>query len=224
MRFDDVAELASLPDDIAAHAKGHEWTAVVALVIWAGVRLSKNDKIAARFPWSIPPRWRPWAALGAGAVFGFCKKLALGGSWFEGIGGGIFAGISAMAGHDLIVDGLRKGRDIGIKKVTPPTPPPSHPPPPVVVVLLLLLCRCSPAVSPVVGESALLVVNSDACRRKGLAIAREDAGCESRRQRLLDLRHTDPECLGLYEDAGAAAYTCSKGTLYLDASYPEADR
>jgi hypothetical protein len=109
-------------------ARGHDWIPLSALAVGALVRLAKSDQAVKFFPVAIAPLWRSWAAVILGVLFGVVHRLAAGGTWGEAIVGGVAVGITAISGHELIVESIRKGRDIGIAK-QPPPPPGSLPPP-----------------------------------------------------------------------------------------------
>ena len=112
---------ATTIDDIIRTVRAHSWIPAITLVVAALVRLSKTDAAVRWFPLYVAPLWRPWFALGLGVLGGASAKLA-GASWGEAVMGALFSGVGAMGAHDLIVESVRKGRDIGIKKL-PPEPP-----------------------------------------------------------------------------------------------------
>jgi hypothetical protein len=116
--------MATTIDDIIRTARSHSWIPFFTLFVAAIVRLSKTDYAVRWFPIYCPPRGRPWFAVGLGVLVAVAAKLA-GASWGETIMGALTVGPGAMAAHDLIVESLRKGRDIGIKKLPPPPPTPS---------------------------------------------------------------------------------------------------
>lgn len=100
--------------------KDHSWVPLAALIIGALIRISKDDKAVAWFPVSIPPRWRPWAAMILGAAAGCLDSVMSGTPWSQAALSGVTASALAMAGHDVIVEGARGGRDIFEKKAPPP--------------------------------------------------------------------------------------------------------
>jgi hypothetical protein len=100
----------------------HEWPALAALIIGLIVRLLKEDT---RFPpFAFPARWRPFFALGLGALSGALQAVSTGTPWGEALLGGVISGALAIAGHGAIVDALRNGRDVPLfKLVKPPEAP-----------------------------------------------------------------------------------------------------
>jgi hypothetical protein len=109
---------ASTIDDIIRAARAHSWIPVFSLFVAVIVRVSKTDYAVRWFPLHVPPRGRPWLAVGLGVLVAVAAKLS-GASWGETIMGALTVGPGAMAAHDLIVESLRRGRDIGIKKLPP---------------------------------------------------------------------------------------------------------
>lgn len=85
------------------------------LVVVAGLfgRLLKAD-----VPWffTVPSRYRAWAVVGFGLLEGVLSKVAAGVSWPAAIVAGLLAGVGAISGHELVVEGIRNGRDIGVPK------------------------------------------------------------------------------------------------------------
>lgn len=134
------------PEDlqqVIALAAARKWLPLVALLIWALVRISKQDVDWFKWPvpfilkypfrWvgvpvNIPPgsllridwldtpkRARPVLPIALGLLAGVVEKAATGLTWRLAIAQGVTAGITAMVGHNLVVDAARGGRDIGAK-------------------------------------------------------------------------------------------------------------
>lgn len=96
----------------------HKWIVVAALVITALVRLFKSDT-PLPFGWVVPPRYRVWLALGLGIVAGVLNAGIAGTPWQTAILQGLGAAISAILGHEFLVESLRGGREF----FTPVAPP-----------------------------------------------------------------------------------------------------
>lgn len=104
--------------DVAAQlwemVKNHAWVPLAALVIHVVVRMSKSNSWP---PWfTITARTRSWLALGLGIVSGILDAVVGGSAWGPALVGGLISAITAISGHDLIVESLRNGRDIGVPK------------------------------------------------------------------------------------------------------------
>lgn len=112
-------------------AREHSWVPLAAVVVGIFVRLAKDDRVVRWFPLAIPPRWRAIIALSLGLTAGVLEALRGGDTWGSAIVGGVMAGVLPIAGHEIVVQGLRGGRDIGQPKATGPgsTPPPPMGPP-----------------------------------------------------------------------------------------------
>ncbi len=93
------------------------WVALTALAVGGLVRLLKSDRQVAWFPWAVPARWRALLALGLGVAASTLSLRARGSSWLQALlaGGveGLVAGGAAVATHDVVIEGLRDGRELG---------------------------------------------------------------------------------------------------------------
>lgn len=134
------------PQVIFDLVKNHAWWALAALLIGIAVRVMKDDTI---FPITIPPRVRVYVALVGGIVAGSCQRLATGASWKDALLWGLSAAITAILGHEFVIESARNGKEIpvpGLMKkpevkkdenavaeptvvvVEPPKDPPADPP------------------------------------------------------------------------------------------------
>lgn len=106
----------ALVDQAIALTKAHLWIPLASLFINVAVRLSKTDDVVAWFPVNLRPKVRPYLALGLGVLSGIVAGLKTG-SWGSAIAGGIVAGMLAITTHDVVVESIRNGRDIGVPKI-----------------------------------------------------------------------------------------------------------
>lgn len=83
--------------------------ATVTLLIGAVVRLLKSDT---PLP-TVPPRWRASLAIALGVAGGVVEALSVGTPWREAIIKGVAAGMTAIVGHDVLIEGARGGREVG---------------------------------------------------------------------------------------------------------------
>jgi hypothetical protein len=189
-----------------ALVRDHNWIAIAAVIDGLLIRLAKSDRAVSFFPVAIAPSWRPWCALLVGIVEGIIAiKLLSHGTWSEAIGGGISAGITAITGHELVVESLRGGRDMFVPKAPAPpdAPPPPKPisikPPTNVTITMLLLVVLLVACKP--PDPVVLVINSGDCLEKALATKLDGGTCEEKKARMLAVLRGDRECVDLYGDA-----------------------
>ncbi len=92
---------------------------LIALLIGAIVRALKSDKI----PINIPPEYRAPLALFLGAFGGVVDSWAGDTVLWKGLLMGVAAGCVAVAGHDVVVEGVRGGKEPFSGKLKPPTLP-----------------------------------------------------------------------------------------------------
>ena len=100
-------------DQFIALLAAHKWIALAAIVIGAVVRLLKSD---GPIPLTVPSRWRPVLAVVLGVIAGVFDKVASGGAWTQAILGGLLAALTAISSHDVVIEGLRGGKELGAPK------------------------------------------------------------------------------------------------------------
>lgn len=110
-------------DTLVQLARANAWVPLLAVLVGAVVRIGKSDAAVARIPLHFKPENRAVWAMALGVVGAVLDRLAAGGTWYGAIAGGLVAGSGAIAGHEIVVNRLRNGRDIGVKKTLPPPPP-----------------------------------------------------------------------------------------------------
>jgi len=100
-------------DDLVAMLAEHRWVAACALVIGAIVRVLKSD--------SPLPEWlhvskerRPWLAMALGIVAGVLEAIAGGTPWARALAEGLAAALLAIAGHEVVIEKARGGKEIPI--------------------------------------------------------------------------------------------------------------
>ena len=98
--------------DVVALLLAHKWLGATALVIGFLVRLLKSDT---PLP-TLPARFRPWLALGLGALSAMVDSRVNGTDWRTALVAGLGAGLVAIMGHDTVVESLRNGREFFQKK------------------------------------------------------------------------------------------------------------
>lgn len=103
--------MEQLIQDALALAWAHKWLPLAALVVGFLVRLLKSDTA---LPITVPSQWRATAALVLGSVGGVLDSLIEGVDMKTAITTGISAALVAIAGHLVVIEGLFKGKEIGL--------------------------------------------------------------------------------------------------------------
>lgn len=98
----------------------HKWIALAALLIGGGVRLVKSDSPVPTWlhlpVWLTAPRARVWIALGGGIVAGVLDRVGNGDEWQPALFWGLSAAMTAIIGHETLVESMRGGRDFFVSK------------------------------------------------------------------------------------------------------------
>lgn len=92
--------------------QAHAWWALGAIAIGGLVRLTKSDTPIPGWT-GLAPAWRARLALGLGAVQVAVEALAASKPWQEALLDGALAALAAIAGHEVVVEGFRGGRELG---------------------------------------------------------------------------------------------------------------
>lgn len=158
------------------------WFTLSAIVIGGIVRLLKSDT---PLP-TVPVRLRPWLALGLGLVAGVLQAVTTGTPWLQALGSGFTAAVTAITGHDLVVESLRGGAEPFAPSSTPKVPP--LPMLMIIVIALIALSGCagstssapSPADQARVGTYVTALGVCDAKLAADKAAASQDGGTPDR--------------------------------------------
>ncbi len=93
-------------------ANAGSWLLFTALLVGLIVRLVKiNPTISA----ALPPRVRPWLAVALGLAGGVANKIVEGTAWKTALLGGALAGMTAILGHQFVIESVLAGKEIGVK-------------------------------------------------------------------------------------------------------------
>lgn len=92
------------------------WVAGAALLVGAVVRWMKSDMLTIALsnlglP-PIPKRFLPWIALVLGIMSGIFDVKLQSTTWAEAITKGLIAGVTAIAGHQVGIESLRRGKEL----------------------------------------------------------------------------------------------------------------
>lgn len=107
-------------DTLIELARANLWIPLLAAVVGAIIRVCKSDPLVAKIPVYIKPENRAVAALVLAVIGAALDRIAVGGKWYDALAGGLVAGSGAIAGHEVIVNKVRGGRDFGVRKDPPP--------------------------------------------------------------------------------------------------------
>lgn len=88
----------------------YAWVPTAALLIGALVRAMK----AGWWPelLYVNPKYKPWIAFAAGWLSGSLDSLVTGKPVVEATIGGLVSALTAVGGHELLIEGLRGGREL----------------------------------------------------------------------------------------------------------------
>jgi hypothetical protein len=105
-------------DQLFSLLLSQQWLALSALVIGALVRVTKSDTPLPSWM-HIDASKRAYLAVALGLASSVLDALLRGTPWPQAFMSGIAAALTAISGHELIVEGARKGREFGEKKAAP---------------------------------------------------------------------------------------------------------
>lgn len=115
-----------MDSDLRAFVASGRWIPFAGALVHLAIRALKSERVP---PWlaRIPVAWRPRLAVLLGALLGALDHVVGGQPWLSAIGGGLAAGALAIAAHELGIESLRDGREIGEPKDEGPPPTPRDP-------------------------------------------------------------------------------------------------
>lgn len=98
-----------------------EWLVVVGVVVGGLARLAKTDRfthVLARVGLPpVPKRALPWVAGGLGVIAVTVQAVVAGATWSDAVRAailGLCSGALATWGHEAVVEGGRRGRELGV--------------------------------------------------------------------------------------------------------------
>ncbi len=93
-------------------ASREAWVPLTALLIGLVVRLLKLPLVPYPFD-QIPPKYRSVVAVALGVLSSALDRIANGTPWRAALVSGLVAAALAVLTHDVVIEGLRGGREIG---------------------------------------------------------------------------------------------------------------
>ena len=101
-------------------AKAHQWVLFAALITGGLIAASKQGWLSTWIASKLTPTTTPYVALVTGVLTIWVSDVTTGKTWqaavVDALTNGLIAGLSAIAGHQLVIESLRKG-----KEIVPPT-------------------------------------------------------------------------------------------------------
>ena len=107
------------PSGLLTAIASHQWLLVSAILIGGAVRLVKGDTPLPM----VPPRYRPWLAVGLGAVSAVLQSLVQHVPIGQALVQGALSVFVAISGHELLVESLLGGKEPLSSTSTKDSPP-----------------------------------------------------------------------------------------------------
>lgn len=98
------------------------WVGAAAFLIGFVTRILKGDNFVLPARWHVSTALRRYFVVILGLVSALGEIIALGAPWRWALLDGLLSVVLSFLGHAVIVDLLRKGRDIGVPKDEDPEP------------------------------------------------------------------------------------------------------
>jgi len=92
--------------------QSHQWVIFGALVVGALVAFSKQGWLSAWLAKKITPAMTPYYAILVSVLTVGSGDLSSGKSWQQAIQDALSAVMVAIVGHELVIEGFRKGREL----------------------------------------------------------------------------------------------------------------
>jgi hypothetical protein len=109
---------------------GHKWSLAAAIVVGLVVALAKQGWLSAWLQAKLPPAALPYLAVLLGSL-GMVSAAIIGGQpWLPALESGFLAGLLAITGHETVIEGIRKGKELIPARKVVLTPPGASTPPP----------------------------------------------------------------------------------------------
>jgi hypothetical protein len=106
--------------------KSHQWALLTALILGLFVALVKQGQLGQALKAKLPKQLIPFYAPVLGAVGAFSVEVIQGTAWkaavVDAVNLGITGAMIAIFGHQLVIEGLRGGKELIAAKAGPPGP------------------------------------------------------------------------------------------------------
>lgn len=111
--------------DLLAAWNSHAWLLFSAIIIGSVVAIVKQGWLGTWIAAHLPPASRPYLAMALGAITSFAAGIQAHQTVVQAIlqaVNGVIAGALAVAGHQVVIEGMRGGKEF-IPKAPPLEPP-----------------------------------------------------------------------------------------------------
>jgi hypothetical protein len=98
------------PFILAWHDK--QWVLFGALIVGGLITLTKQGYLSTWLAQNIPPRYQPSLAIFLGIGTLMVADIQGGKTWQQAVIDGLFAGLTAIAGHETVIQQLRAGKEL----------------------------------------------------------------------------------------------------------------
>ena len=113
---------------IIAAFQAHQWVLFGALVVGGFIAFAKQGWFSAWVQSKMPSAAIPYYAMGLGVLAMMATDLSTGKTWQQAITDGLMAGMTAVFGHQLLIESARGGKEIvPTAKWAKPAPPAAPP-------------------------------------------------------------------------------------------------
>jgi len=112
---------------------GKQWVLAGAIVVGCIVATAKQGWLGAFIAKKLPPASLPYLALGLGTLGVASAEVIAGKPLMQALIDGFVSGMSAIVGHETLIESLRKGKELipsRLPSSAPPASPPAPPAPP----------------------------------------------------------------------------------------------
>jgi hypothetical protein len=109
----------------------HQWELLGGLVVGAIVATCKQGWLGSKIQSLFPPKYIPFLAPTYAALAVLAADLVAGMGFQQivsTVGSALFSGVFAVVGHEMLIEGIRGGKEIVPEKKVSSSSPPSSPP------------------------------------------------------------------------------------------------
>jgi len=109
---------------LLAAVLAHRWLVAGAMLVGLAVAVLKQGWAGAWLAAKLPAWSRPWVAVALGVAGAMATELQSGAPWSKVLADGLAIAMAAVFGHQVVVEGMRGGRELLPKAPWSPVAPP----------------------------------------------------------------------------------------------------